>query len=133
MSAQTGCTACFSAEDANAVLAALDDSVKTAVLVDESHFQVTLGQCQVCPQLFVSVFTEAIDWDHGNDPQYRAWVPVAAAEAAGLQAAAGAAGLDARLLGQLAAGRRSVESYRPAAGSPRVTWRYGRLLVMEPS
>ncbi len=46
------------------------------VLTDESHFIVSIKACQVCGQLYLYVFYEEIDWEKGEDPQYRSLFPV---------------------------------------------------------
>jgi hypothetical protein len=43
---------------------------------DESHFIRRLLQCKDCGQLYFYEFTEEIDWERGEDPQYRTFIPV---------------------------------------------------------
>lgn len=44
--------------------------------LEESHDMRRLLQCRECGQLYFYAFTEEIDWAAGNDPQYRAYIPV---------------------------------------------------------
>ena len=39
-------------------------------LIDESHFSISILRCPECSQRFVSIFTELIDWEDGDDSQY---------------------------------------------------------------
>ena len=43
---------------------------------DESHLIRRLLKCKKCGQLYFYEFYEEIDWQEGNDPQYRTWIPV---------------------------------------------------------
>jgi hypothetical protein len=62
-----------SATDAANALPALD--IKS-MLVDESHFIVSVRTCPKCSQAFLSVFTETVDWTDGEDPQSRTLMPL---------------------------------------------------------
>lgn len=77
-----GCSACWPESPNDAKAAHLYNSIVRPYrkIIDESHFRVTLGQCPTCQQLFVSVFTETIDWDEGNDLSMRQIMPVSRAE-----------------------------------------------------
>jgi hypothetical protein len=44
--------------------------------VDDSHLIRRLLSCKKCGQLYFYEFYEEIDWQEGNDPQYRTWIPV---------------------------------------------------------
>lgn len=59
-----------------------DDFTRLRVYHDESHFMRSLLQCKECGQLYFYEFTEEIDWEEGNDPQYRALIPVDSEEEA---------------------------------------------------
>ncbi len=50
--------------------------------LDESHLIRRLLQCKDCRQLYFYEFYEEIDWEGGNDPQVRIWIPVAGPEEA---------------------------------------------------
>lgn len=43
---------------------------------DESHLIRSLLQCIDCKQLYFYEFYEEIDWEEGNDPQYRILIPI---------------------------------------------------------
>ena len=45
-------------------------------LIDESHLIVGIQRCVLCGQAFLSIFTELIDWQGGDDSQARVLVPV---------------------------------------------------------
>jgi hypothetical protein len=53
-----------------------DDLTTLKVYEDETHRIRSLKQCKVCGQLYFYEFYEWIDWETGNDPQYRSWIPV---------------------------------------------------------
>jgi len=44
--------------------------------VDDSHLIRRLLKCRECGQLYFYEFYEEIDWDAGEDPQYRTYIPV---------------------------------------------------------
>lgn len=46
------------------------------VFEDESHLIRRLLKCRECNQLYFYEFYETIDWENGNDPQYRSYIPV---------------------------------------------------------
>src|SRR5947209_1700329 len=50
------------------------NSIKT--LVEESHIIRKVIQCKVCKQLYFFEFYEEIDWERGDDPQRRTYVPI---------------------------------------------------------
>lgn len=80
-----GCNRCFqaSAEDAAAARFRL---VRSACLVDESHFMASLESCPDCGQRCLSVFCETVDWVDSDDPQCRSLLPLTGEEAARLTA-----------------------------------------------
>lgn len=43
---------------------------------EDTHYRRALLRCKSCGQLYFYEFYEWIDWQGGNDPQYRTWVPV---------------------------------------------------------
>lgn len=47
---------------------------------EDTHFRRALMRCKSCGQLYYYEFYEWIDWEGGNDPQYRTWVPVESRE-----------------------------------------------------
>ena len=46
------------------------------VYEDDSHLIRRLLKCRTCGQLYFYEFYEEIDWQEGDDPQYRTWIPV---------------------------------------------------------
>jgi hypothetical protein len=44
--------------------------------VDNSHLMRQLLKCHECGQLYFFEFYEEIDWEDGNDPQYKTYIPV---------------------------------------------------------
>lgn len=46
----------------------------------DTHFRRALLRCKSCGQLYYYEFHEWIDWEGGNDPQYRTWIPVESRE-----------------------------------------------------
>ena len=117
-----GCDLCWPA-DAHAAWVARDRLTRLKELIDESHFIVAILACPRCAQRYISVFTEMIDWEDGNDPQYWTLLPITEAEAEGLvqqEASLGEASLNA-----LGHGRRSLQRDHPKAGPPRVSWGSG--------
>ncbi len=49
---------------------------------DDSHLIRSLKRCTACGHLFFYEFYEIVDWEHGNDAQYRSWIPVDDVESA---------------------------------------------------
>lgn len=56
-------------------------------LVDDTHFIVLVCVCRSCAQRFLSVFTESIDWEHGEDPSFRTVLPLTDEEVSRLKSA----------------------------------------------
>ena len=119
-----GCGRCFAGEAA-AVLAGLQDHEEVERHADEPHFIVRVVRCRACGQLFVSVFCERVDWAAGEDPQWRALLPVSPAEAEELRRP------DAELTLVEAWGRARphVEMDWPRDGPKRVWWSEGPLRI----
>ena len=120
-----GCDLCWPA-DAGAAWAARVGLTRLKELIDESHFIVALLACPRCAQRHLSIFTELIDWEDGNDPQYWTLMPITEAEAEGLIRRE--ASLDETSLNALGRGRRSLRRAHPKAGPPRVFWGSGVLV-----
>lgn len=81
-----GCTICHPAGTDEAWEAFGKTEIDTR-LIDESHFIVLLRKCVSCRQRFVSVFTETIDWELGEDPCFRTVLPITEEEATLLKSA----------------------------------------------
>lgn len=117
-----GCNLCWPA-DARAAWGARDGLRRLKELIDESHFIIVLLACTRCGQRFVSIFTEMIDWEGGNDSQYWTLLPITRAEAQGLIRQR--ASLDEVSLNLLGRGRRSLRRDYPKDGPLRVFWGSG--------
>ncbi len=72
---EDGCSACFPPDAAQA-WQARDSLVDLGMLLDDSHYIVRAMQCTACGQRFVSVTTEQVDWDNGDDPVHRVQLPI---------------------------------------------------------
>lgn len=116
-----GCERCWPA-DAELTWQAMRELQVKRRLVDESHFMIKLRVCAGCGQQFVSVFTETIDWQDGDDPQLSSLMPVTPDESAALQRAGGA---PAAVLRELAPQRRSLCHDFPKGGPKRSFWTQG--------
>lgn len=75
-----GCARCWPS-DASEAWEARAGLTRAAELIDQSHFHVMILVCPDCAQNFVSVFTEQVDWEDGEDPQYWKLFPLTRAEA----------------------------------------------------
>ena len=119
-----GCAACWPA----AAEAAWEATGLTHVgdVIDESHFHVTIVACPSCLQHFVSVFTETIDWDGGDDPQYWTLLPITAAESADLLERRDS--VSERMLNALGPARRSLRLEHPKGSDRRIFWGTGLLI-----
>ncbi len=49
---------------------------------DDDHLIRRLLRCKDCGQLYFYEFYEEIDWEGGNDPQYRTYIPIESEEEA---------------------------------------------------
>ncbi len=113
------CAACWP-EDAQAAWEADKALAPVSVLVDESHFRVTLRACEACSQRFVCVFAETVDWVDGEDPQSWSRMPVSLEEAVALVGPADA--YEGRLYA-LGAKRKSLRRDFPkGAAEPKAFW-----------
>jgi hypothetical protein len=120
-----GCDLCWPA-DAWAAWEARGGLTRLEELIDESHFIASILACTRCDQRYVSIFTELIDWEGGNDPQYWTLLPITEAEAQGLIHQG--ASLDEMSLNALGCERRSLRRDHPKDGSPQMFWTSGILV-----
>lgn len=74
-----GCDHCWPVE-AEAAWSATRKLVRDTELIDDSHFHILIVKCNQCAQRYISVFTEMIDWENGNDPQYWILLPITNSE-----------------------------------------------------
>lgn len=116
-----GCEACWP-ESADAAWEKSRQLKIYNYLIDDSHFIVSLRKCPDCGQLFVSVFTETVDWADGEDPQYRTIMPLMEQEATELEAST--QDLEG-MLQSLAPGRRSLKIDRPKGAGQTRCWSKG--------
>lgn len=93
------------------------------LLIDESHFTVSIRACACCSQRFILVLTEMIDWEGGDDPHYWTVMPITETEAADL-AQRGDSLTDSNLEA-LAPGRRCMYRNHPKATAPSTYWAVG--------
>jgi hypothetical protein len=96
---------------------------QTAELIDESHFHVMVLVCPRCTQSFLSVFTETVDWEDGDDPQFWTLMPITSAEVADLIGRGGS--LTEADLRSLGPGRRCLRRDHPKASTPISRWGTG--------
>lgn len=81
-----GCIECLP-DGADEAWEAFGKSEIDARLIDDNHFIVLLRSCVSRGQRFLSVFTETIDWEHGEDPCCRTILPLTEQEALMLKTA----------------------------------------------
>ena len=122
-----GCDVCWPA-NARSAWVARNDLTRVKELIDESHFIVAILACGRCDQQYVSMFTEMIDWNDGDDPQSWTLMPVTRPEAEHLMQQETA--VNAMTLNALGRGRRSLLRDHPKGKTPRVFWGSG--LVVGP-
>ncbi len=121
-----GCARCLP-DDAAAAWEAVTSALRIELeLVSESHFTIKLRSCAACGQTFVSVFSETVDWQDGEDPQAWCVLAITAEEALQLRAA----GSDAeRAVASVGAGRRSLLREVPKGSPPRTRWSQGVVIA----
>ena len=117
-----GCERCWP-PTADAAWDARGSFTHVAELIDESHFHVMILACPRCSQRFVSVFTETIDWEDGDDPQYWTLLPITVAEHADLVQQRDS--LTETTLNGLGPGRRCLRLDHPKAAAQRIFWGTG--------
>jgi hypothetical protein len=115
------CELCFPPE-AEAAWAARSGLKFVADLIDESHYHVMVLACPSCGQHFVSVFTETIDWQDGDDPQYWSLLPLTAGESRRL---VDGPEPDNATLQSLGPSRRCLNLSHPKGQAARTSWTKG--------
>ena len=75
-----GCATCWPAS-AEEAYAAWQAASTVTELIDESHYIVRVVACHSCGQHFLTVFTELIDCENGQDPCSRRRLPLTPQEA----------------------------------------------------
>jgi hypothetical protein len=120
-----GCKRCWP-PIADAAWEAREGFTQGLELIDDSHFHVMILVCPSCSQRFVSIFTESIDWEDGDDPQYWTLLPITETEADELISHQDS--LTEAQLNALGAGRRSLQRDHPKAAEPTIYWGTGILV-----
>lgn len=120
-----GCQLCWPPA-AKAAWEARDGLTRLKELIDESHFILAILVCPRCDQRYVSIFTEMIDWEGGEDPQYWTLMPITNPEADDLIQQE--TSLNEESLNALGPGRRCLRRGHPKAGQPHVFWGRGVLV-----
>ena len=120
--AKFGCEHCWP-EDAALAWAARSRLEVMCMIVDDLHFIVPILACTKCRQRFLSVTTETIDWDDGDDPIHRIMIPVTDHEGDALVAGSEHGLRDA--VPALDARRRSLHYDFPKGGAIAIYWGTG--------
>ena len=124
-----GCGRCYGRSPKRAWAYYTDGLKIEQLLEDDSHFSVQLRRCVECSQRFVWIFTEFVDWEGGDDAQYRDIVPVTASEAEKI--ARQGQDLDFRFLEALGTNRRYLRTNWPTGERKEaVGWATGELLIV---
>lgn len=120
----SGCNRCWptSADDAWAAKSA--STIKT-FLIDDLHYIVSIWLCPTCAQHFLSVTTEMIDWEAGEDPIYRTFMPITQSELAALMEFNPPTETTLNAIGL---GRRCLKYDHPKDHPPSVYWSTGILV-----
>lgn len=63
-------------ENADAALYLLEECKCAVLFVENEHFRASVVECDKCGSNFLHIFAEAIDWDDGDDSQWRLWIPI---------------------------------------------------------
>lgn len=121
----SGCSQCYQA-DAQAMGRTWYHFQAIARLVDESHFGIQILACPTCGLRWVSIFTERIDWQDGDDPQCSDLLPVTTGESQKLidlgETAVG-------LIESIGKDRRFLRDDHPKGAPRRTTWVNGGLYI----
>ena len=115
-------------DDCLAARDAIRKAQQIVMLVDESHFGVSILRCPRCGQQFLSLFCERVDWADGDDPQTRVVVPVSEDEATRLQVANVAA--DENAIPEIVANeRRFLYHDMPQGAAETLAWKTRLLFI----
>jgi hypothetical protein len=117
-----GCEQCWPSSAAVAWTATRSLTLQ-AVLIDESHYRVSIRGCHVCPQRFLLVFTEMIDWVDGEDPQDWTRLPISHSEAATLSKSGDS--LTESEIETVGSIRKSLKFTHPKGTGPECYWGIG--------
>lgn len=115
----SGCPICLP-DDPAAAYERAREMETIAELIEESHFSVTVRACRTCAQRFVWVFTETINWVHGNDPQLCTMLPITEDESN--QLIAQGQQVETLLVETLGACRRHLLMHFPSSGPQTICY-----------
>jgi hypothetical protein len=115
-------------DDCRAAKEAIRQAENLVMLIDESHFRVSILRCVRCGQHFLSLFCERVDWADGDDPQTTVGVPVSEDEVQRLKTANVAANENA-ILEILANERRFLYHDMPKAAAETLAWKSRTLFI----
>ena len=117
-----GCDHCWP-ESAEAAWRARSQLEHESELIDESHFHVLILSCTKCSQRYLSIFTELIDWEAGEDPQCWTVLPLTTEERKTLLRFG--TSITETTLNSLAESRRSLRRDHPKNKEPECSWVIG--------
>ena len=115
-------------DDIVAASEAIRKAEHIVMLVDESHFGVSILRCIRCGQHFLSLFCERVDWADSNDPQTRVVVAVSEDEVQRLQTANIAAD-EYAILDIVANERRFLYHDMPKGAPETLVWKTRPLFI----
>jgi hypothetical protein len=115
-------------DDSRAASEAIRKAEHISMLVDESHFGVSILRCVRCAQHFLSLFCERVDWAEGDDPQTTVMVPVSEGEVQRLKTANVAIDENA-ILEILANERRFLYHDMPKGAADTLAWKTRPLFI----
>lgn len=118
---QYGCEMCWG-DDAGEVWGRVIRNTHHELLIDETHFIVSILTCPVCSQAYLKVMTERVDWYGGMDPSHRIVIPIESAEKDRLTAADP---LTNEMIESIGYGRRSLHQNTPTRAKPNIVWGTG--------
>jgi hypothetical protein len=115
-------------DDCLAAREAIRKAEHIAMLVDESHFGVSILRCVRCGQHFLSLFCERVDWADSDDPQTTVAVPISEDEVQRLKTANVAANENV-ILEILANDRRFLYHDMPKGAAETLAWKSRTLFI----
>lgn len=125
-----GCSYCYGDDPDKTWAYCKQGLIIDQYLRDDSHFIVTVRRCAECSQRFIWILTEFIDWQGGDDAQYRTVVPVTAEEAR--KVAERVIDVDVEFLEALGNTRRYLQADWPTGErEERVKWSTGKLWISQ--
>ena len=98
--------------------------------IDDSHLRVSVLRCPTCDQRALTLWTELIDWDGGDDTQATMIVPVPASEDANALALVDDESEVSALLKRLPTGYLIRSCPRDFQGQPVWVWQPGNAFIL---